>query len=66
MTREHKSVRELIEECRNETNIDRQIEMLYSINSKLPEHRKIRIPSLITRGFIRSALAGIEDSMLVA
>jgi len=56
----------LIEECKNEPDIDRKIEILYSINSMLPKSQQIKIPSLITNDYISLVLYRIEEKLLVA
>jgi len=56
----------LIEECKNEPDIDRKIEILYSINSMLPKSQQLKIPSLITRDYVNSALYRIEEILLIA
>ena len=62
----HKHVIRLLEECKNETNIDRKIEILYAINSMLPKSQQLKIPSLITNDYIYQALYRIEEMLLVA
>jgi len=62
----HKHVIRLIEECKNETNIDRKIEILYAINLMLPKSQQLKIPSLITNDYIYQALYRIEEMLLVA
>jgi predicted DNA-binding protein (UPF0278 family) len=56
----------LIEECKNEHDIDRKIEILYSINSMLPQSQQLKIPSLITNDYVSQALYRIEEKLLVA
>ena len=62
----HGSIAGLIEECKNETDIDRKIEILYAINSMLPAPQQVKIPSLITRDYVNVALSRIEEGLLVA
>lgn len=62
----HYSIAGLIEECKNEPDIDRKIEILYAINSVLPEQQQIKIPSLITNDYVSLALSRIEEGLLVA
>ncbi|HJY15135.1 MAG TPA: hypothetical protein VJ225_03825, partial [Nitrososphaeraceae archaeon] len=38
----------LIEECNNESDIDRKIQLFYNINFILPTSYQINIPSLLT------------------
>jgi hypothetical protein len=56
----------MVEECKNELNIDRKIEMLYAINSMLPKSQQLKIPSLITNDYVYQALYKIEEMLLVA
>lgn len=60
------NVAALIEECKNESDIDRKIEILYSINSMLPKSQQLKIPSLITNDYVNLALYRIEEKLLVA
>lgn len=66
MKLDYEILMELIEKCKNEFNIDRRIEILYIINSKLPKNAQLKIPSLITNDYIDSALYKIEEMFLVA
>jgi hypothetical protein len=59
------SILDLVEECKREPDIDRRIEMLYAINSMLPESQQLKIPSLITNDYVYQALYKIEEIMLV-
>lgn len=61
-----KNVTALIEECKNESEIDRKIEILYSINSMLPKSQQLKIPSLITNDYVNLVLYRIEEKLLVA
>jgi len=56
----------MIEECKNELNIYRKIEILYKINYMLPKTRQLSIPSLIANGYVSVALYKIEEGLLVA
>jgi hypothetical protein len=38
----------LIEECNNESDIDKKIQLFYNINSMLPLSYQVNIPSLLT------------------
>ena len=60
------SILELIEECRNEPDIDRRIEILFAINSMLPPSQQLKIPSLITNDYINVVLYRIQETLLVA
>lgn len=59
------SIMDLLEECKSEPNLDRRIEMLYAINSMLPESKQLKIPSLITNDYVYQALYRIEEILLV-
>ena len=53
---------QLIEDCNNEHNIDKRIEILYHINSILTkQHQQLKIPSLITNAYINTALYRIYE-----
>ncbi|HZA64218.1 MAG TPA: hypothetical protein VE573_15185 [Nitrososphaeraceae archaeon] len=49
-------ISKLVEECNNEEDIDRKVEILYRINSMLPKPYQLTIPSLVTDDYINSAL----------
>ncbi len=53
---------QLIEECNDEHDLDRRIEMLYHINSMLAKQHQLKIPSLITNAYINTALYRIEET----
>jgi hypothetical protein len=55
------ALRTLIETCRYEPDVDRQIEILREVNAKLPKSKRLRIPSLFTDDYIRKALDIIEE-----
>ena len=57
------SLSTLIEECNNESDIDRKIQLFYKINSMLPEQYKPNIPSLITDDYIDTTLYKIHQNM---
>jgi hypothetical protein len=56
----------MIEECKNELNIDKKIEILYKINSMLPASEQLKIPSLITNHYVTHVIYKIEEKLLVA
>jgi predicted DNA-binding protein (UPF0278 family) len=58
-------ITKLVEECYNELDVDKKVEILYKINSLLPEPYRIDIPSLITDDYIDSALYRIEKNMSI-
>jgi hypothetical protein len=53
----------LIEECNNEVDIDRKIQLFYKINSILPKLSQENIPSLITNDYIDTALYRIYQKI---
>jgi predicted DNA-binding protein (UPF0278 family) len=57
------SLSTLIEECNNEPDIDRKIQLFYKINSMLPEQYKPNIPSLITDDYIDTTLYRVHQNM---
>jgi hypothetical protein len=54
----------LIQQCRYEMDVDKQFELLQKINSLLPKSIKLRMPSLITDDYIRTALDRIDEYIL--
>jgi hypothetical protein len=56
---------QMIDECKNERDVDSRTEILHRINAMLPKSIQIRIPSLITNDYISTALYRIEESLLV-
>ena len=59
----HAIIAKLVEDCYNEIDIDKKIQILYKINSLLPKTYCIDIPSLITDDYIDTALYRIEGSI---
>jgi len=57
------TVRELVTDCYGEEDVDKKVQILYKINSLLPEPYRINIPSLITNDYIDIALYRIEENM---
>jgi hypothetical protein len=55
------SILGMIKECEEEHDIDRRIEILYKINSIMPESERLKIPLLITNDYIDMALSRIEE-----
>jgi hypothetical protein len=51
----------LIQQCRYEIDVDKQFEILQKINSLLPKTIRLRMPSLITDDYIRTALDIIDE-----
>jgi len=56
-------ITKLVEDCYNESDIDKKVQILYKINSLLPKTCRIDIPSLITDDYIDTALFQIEKSI---
>ena len=56
-------IQNLIHACRSESNLDRQIELLYRINEMLSEPLYIKIPSLLTNDYVSRALESIEEKI---
>ena len=54
----------LIQQCRYEMDVDKQFELLQKINSLLPKTIRLRMPSLITDDYIRTALDIIDEYIL--
>ena len=63
ITHNHATIAKLIEDCYDEVDIDKKIQILYKINSLLPKTCCIKIPSLITDDYIDTALYRIEDNI---
>jgi predicted DNA-binding protein (UPF0278 family) len=57
------SISKLIEECNNESDIDKKIQLFYKINSMLPEQYQPNIPSLITDDYIDTTLYRVHQNM---
>jgi hypothetical protein len=53
----------LIEECNNESDIDRKIQLFYNLNSMLPISYQINIPSLLTDDYINIVLYRIHQNL---
>ena len=58
-------ISKLIEECNNEPDIDKKIQLFYKINSLLPKSYQVSIPSLITDDYIDTALYRIQQNMQI-
>ncbi|MFL6470221.1 MAG: hypothetical protein ACJ71H_05145 [Nitrososphaeraceae archaeon] len=56
-------IAKLVEDCYEEEDIDRKVQILYKINSLLPKTCRINIPSLITDDYIDTVLFQIEKSV---
>ena len=55
-------ISKLSEECSNEEDVDKKIEIMYKINSMLPKSYQLTIPSLVTDDYVNSALWRICQS----
>ena len=53
----------LVADCYEEQDMDKKVQILYKINSLLPEPYRIKIPSLITNDYIDLALYRIEENI---
>jgi predicted DNA-binding protein (UPF0278 family) len=58
-------ISKLIEECNNEPDIDKKIQLFYKINSLLPKSYQVSIPSLITDDYIDTVLYRIQQNMQI-
>lgn len=54
----------LIERCRYQSDVDKQIRILHTINSALPKSLRLQMPSLLTNDYVSRALDIIEDRIL--
>jgi predicted DNA-binding protein (UPF0278 family) len=59
----HTTVRKLVADCYEEEDVDKKVQILYKINSLLPESYRINIPSLITNDYIDIVLYRIEENI---
>jgi hypothetical protein len=53
----------LIEECSNESDIDKKIQLFYNLNSMLPISYQVKIPSLLTDDYINIVLYRIHQNL---
>jgi len=51
----------LIAKCRYQSDVDKQIQILHTINSALPKSLRLQMPSLLTNDYVSRALDIIED-----
>lgn len=58
------SLSTFIEECNNESDIDKKIQLFYKIHSMLPEQYQPNIPSLITDDFIDTILYRVHQRLI--
>ena len=59
----HTTVTKLVEECYEEQDMEKKVQILYKINSLLPKSCQINIPSLITNDYIDIALYRVEEKI---
>jgi hypothetical protein len=57
------TIAKLISDCYKEEDTDKRVQILYKINSLLPETQRIKIPSLIANDYIDIALYKIEENI---
>ncbi|MFL6340399.1 MAG: hypothetical protein ACJ72U_02505 [Nitrososphaeraceae archaeon] len=62
-TTQYPIIAKLVEDCYEEEDIDKKVQILYKINSLLPKTCCINIPSLITDDYIDTALYRIEENI---
>ena len=60
---DYTTIAKLVEDCYEEQDTDKKIQILYKINSLLPESCRVNIPSLITNDYIDIALYRIEENI---
>ncbi len=53
----------LIQKCRDERDIDRQLKILLIINAMLPPTKKLHVPAYLTDDYISRALYEIEKAL---
>jgi predicted DNA-binding protein (UPF0278 family) len=58
------SISKLIEECNNELDIDKKIQLFYKIHSMLPEQYQPNVPSLITDDYIDTTLYRVDQRLI--
>jgi predicted DNA-binding protein (UPF0278 family) len=56
-------ISKLIEECNNEPDIDKKVQLFYKVNSMLPEKYQPHVPSLITDDYIDTMLYRIHQTI---
>ena len=63
MTINYTTIAKLVSDCYKEEDTDKRVQILYKINSILPEAQRIKIPSLIANDYIDIALYKIEENI---
>jgi hypothetical protein len=61
--RHYAVIAKLVEDCYEEEDIDKKVQILYKLNSLIPKSCCINIPSLITNDYIDTALYRIEEKV---
>jgi hypothetical protein len=56
-------ITDLVQKCRNERDIDRQLKILLVVNAMLPPTKKLHVPSHLTDDYISRALHEIEKAL---
>lgn len=56
-------ITKLIEDCYEEVDMDKKLQLLHEINSLIPKSCCINVPSLITNDYIDTALYRIEENV---
>jgi hypothetical protein len=56
-------ITDLIQKCRSERDIDRQLKILLVINAMLPPTKKLHVPAYLTDDYMSRALYEIEKSL---
>ena len=54
----------ILARCRYQSDVDKQIRILHTINSALPKSLRLQMPSLLTNDYVSRALDIIEDRIL--
>jgi hypothetical protein len=54
----------IIARCRYQSDVDKQIRILHTVNSALPKSLRLQMPSLLTNDYVSRALDVIEDRIL--
>jgi hypothetical protein len=54
----------LVQKCRYEPNLDRQVEMLFQINNSLPSRMQLTLPSFFTDDYVTRALDTVEEKLV--
>ena len=57
------TISKLTEQCNDEPDINKKIELLYRINSILPKPYQLKIPSLLTDDYINTAMYRIYQTI---